>query len=156
MKTGANGFNDTGSAFKVILKIILQAAMAHSDLTLYMSNRKVTHASLWEGLTTISRYMRGADLAVDMSLKCYGTQQLNFQAYFGRSSGCWSRVTKAVPTWRFHLICGAQPHLHSTLKWSCLVKDWCSRLQRFSKEFFSTISCRRVENSSALRWLGCH
>ena len=45
MKTGANGFNDTGSAFKVILKIILQAAMAHSDLTLYMSNRKVTHAS---------------------------------------------------------------------------------------------------------------
>ena len=32
MKTGANGFNDTGSAFKVILKIILQAAMAHSDL----------------------------------------------------------------------------------------------------------------------------
>ena len=25
-------------------------------------------------------------------------EQLNFQAYFGRSSGCCSRVTKAVPT----------------------------------------------------------
>ena len=58
MKTGANGFNDTGSAFEVVLKIILQAPMAHSDLTLYMSNRKVTHASRWEGLTTISRYMK--------------------------------------------------------------------------------------------------
>ena len=40
------------------------------------------------------------------------------------------------------ILSAVRTHIHSTLKWSCLVKDWCSRLQRFSKEFFSTISCK--------------
>ena len=97
MKTGANGFNETGSALKVSLKIILQAPMAHSDLV-HVKQEGDTCKPLRGPDHNISVY-EGQRTWSWMSYNIMErNEQLNFQAYFGRSSGCWSRVTKAVPT----------------------------------------------------------
>ena len=112
MKTGANGFDETGSPYKIDYQFHIRYILYNGQdikyewirQTLYISYRKVTHASRWDGLGREKVLWFSRFFCKNLGISSVVQFPCPWSPYFGNSSGCCSRVTKAVPTWRFQLL----------------------------------------------------